>query len=408
MPTYHFRGYNREGKTVTGKRLSQSADSLSVQLTKEGVTPIVISPIYENLHNIAYWFAKLNGQPISVEELAVFARQMHTLCKTGVTITSSLRQLADNARTLQMTTALNGIVERLESGQDLASAMQEYPKIFKPIMISMIRVGQSTGHLDEAFLHLNEYLELEAFALKRTKAALRYPTFIFVTMIVAVVLVNILVIPTFARIFAQANVKLPVVTQLLINISFFFTRNWFLLLVILGFAVVGIYLYLQSPEGKLKWHRYQLKIPIVGSILKRIILLRFAQAFSIVVDSGIPILDGITLVAGSITNKYAVEEILSIREAVQHGKSLTQAVSATQLFTPLELQMLSVSEETGQLADMLKQVANYYRREVEYDLKRLNDVIEPVLIIGISMIVLLLAFAVYLPIWNMVKLVHAS
>ena len=406
MPTFEYHGRDNEGRSVKGRRLSQSADNLSMQLLKEGVTPISIQLTGEKpsaLDALKEWYERRN---INMEELGMFARQMHTLTKTGVPITTALRQLSENSRTLYMATALNGIVQGLESGKDLASAMQEYPAVFTPLMISMIRVGQNSGRLDEAFLRLNQYLDLEATALKRTKTALRYPMFILVSVFAAIILVNIFVIPTFANIFKQSNIDLPVVTKILISVSSFFINDWLILIIGIALCVGWIYYYLHTPKGRYNWDKYSLRIPVIGMILRRIILLRFAQSFSVIINSGIPMLEGIGLVAATLGNTYAIKEVLSLQDSIQHGKSITQAIATTHLFTTLEMQTMAVSEETGELANMLDQIAIYYQREVDYDLKRLNDIIEPVLIIGLSLVILILAFAVYLPIWNMVKLVH--
>ena len=406
MPVFEYYGRDAEGRSVKGRRLSQSEDNLSVQLGKEGVTLISVSVERDKtqvLEKIKKWLGRTN---VSVDELSIFARQMYTLSKTGVPITYALRQLAENARSLPLSSALHGIVERLESGVDLASAMSEYPRIFDTIMVSMVRVGQNTGHLDEAFLRLNQYLELESVALKRAKTAIRYPIFVFIALIVAVISVNVFVIPTFSNVFKQSNIELPGLTVFLVGMSNLFMHQWGYLLFFTVIIVVALYHYLKTPRGKLAWHKYQLKLPIIGPILKRIYLLRFAQTFSVIIDSGVPLLDGIELVSHAMNNQYVASEVLSMRDAIQHGKSLSQAAAGIHLFTPLELQMLVVSEETGELSAMMDQVASYYRREVEYDLKRLSDVIEPVLIVGLSIVILGLAFAVYLPIWNMVKLVH--
>jgi MSHA biogenesis protein MshG len=267
-------------------------------------------------------------------------------------------------------------------------------------------VGQSGGHLDEAFLRLNQYLELEGTALKRAKAALRYPMFVFGSLIAALVIVNVFVIPTFASVFAMSHTKLPLETVILMGMSNFIRHNWILLCVLIVATIFGIRRYLKTPQGQLKWSQYQLQIPKVGSILRRIVLLRFAQSFSVVINSGIPLLEGIRLVSDTVNNEYAKQEILAIGDSIEHGRTLTQAVATSHLFTPLELQMLMVGEETGELGLLLEQIADFYRREVDYDLKRLNDIIEPILLIGLAVIIMILAFAVYLPIWNMVKLVH--
>lgn len=405
MPTFGYKGRDRAGKAVSGTRLAQSADNLGIQLLKEGITPIQITLKIKRMRYLEIIKDWLSGQSVSLDELSMFARQMHTLCKTGVPITIAIKQLAENARTSLMIQALHGIVENLEAGQDLASAMQRYP-IFSPLMITMVRVGQNSGRLDETFLQLNQYLELESSAMKQVSESLRYPSLIFLVIITGMILINIFVIPTFAEVYQRANVPLPLVTIILINISGFFNHYWLYLLVIISLMVTAVYYYLKTAEGKYLWHKYQLKIPVIGIILKRIVLLRFAQTFAVIVNSGVSLMEGLSLVAQATNNAYAYREIMDMQEAIQRGNSLTQAAQTSDLFTPLELQMLAVSEETGELGPMLEQIAIFYRREVDYDLRQLSSIIEPILLILLSLIILTLAFAVYLPIWNMVKLVR--
>jgi MSHA biogenesis protein MshG len=169
--------------------------------------------------------------------------------------------------------------------------------------------------------------------------------------------------------------------------------------------VASIVKYIKTPKGKMKWHRLLMRLPIVGPVLKKIVLMRFAQSFAITIRSGIPLIEGIELTAQSVNNEYAKHQILLMQDIIERGNNLAQAAAASQLFSPLELQMLSVSEETGELASILDQIAAYYKREVDYSLKRVNDIVEPFLILILSAVVLILAFAVYLPIWNMAKVV---
>jgi len=406
MPTFEYQARDSRGKLISGRRLSNSSDSLGAQLLNEGVVPVSIVEIKSTYH---YWdrledLFRRGG--VNLDELGLFARQMHTLCKTGVPITIAIKQLAEFARSPRLVEALHGLVERLESGQDLASAMDDYPNIFPPLMVTMIRIGLNTGRLDEAFLHLSQYIEMESGTVKKVSATLRYPLFVLISIIIGVVLVNIYVIPTFANVYQRANIELPWFTTFIIQVSKFFTKEWFYIFLGVFIIVVGTYSYLKSPEGKLAWSRNQLRLPVIGGIIKRVILMRFAQTFALTIYSGVPLLEGLQLVSSAIKNPYASHEIDTMREAVKRGSSLTQAAHGSDLFTPLELQMLAVSEETGDLAPMLEQIANFYRSETVYDLKRINDIVEPILIIILALFILLLALAVYLPVWNMVKLVH--
>lgn len=405
MPTFEFKGRDRSGKEISGERFGSSEDALGAQLIREGITPIRIKRKQEAT-SLSEQLDEFFKKRVSNEEVSMFARQMHTLCKTGVPITSALKLLADNARGSRLTRVLSRVVDYLEAGQDLAESMQHFPEVFSPIMVSMIRVGQSSGQLDAAFLRLNQYLEMEGGTLQKVKAALRYPTFVMIAIVSAIILVNVFVVPTFANIFAQNNLKLPTLTVILITISQFTLQYWVYILMVLAVIGAVIYHQLHTPAGKLAWHKFKLDLPIIGRLLKRIVLLRFAQTFGVTVNAGITIPEGLTLAARSIDNAYAEHEIMEMFNAVQRGNTLAQAAQGTALFTALEVQMLKVSEETGELGNMLEQIAIFYQREVDYDLKRMNDIIEPLLLVALAGMIMMLAFAIYLPMWDLVKIVH--
>jgi len=401
MPIFIYKGRDTKGILVNGKRMAQAADTLSLQLIQEGITPIKILAEEDSKSDWQKIKEEFFYRKVSTEELAVFARQMYTLVSTGVPISTSLRHLADTMRNTNLATILYGVVEHLEAGQDMATAMQNYPKIFSPLMISMVRVGQSSGHIADAFMRINQYLELETSAAKDIKTALRYPFFVMIAMVIAVVLINVFVIPSFAKVFAQAKVELPWATRFFIGMSNFFVHDWIILLIGAASAIWGFYYYISTISGRLAWDKFLLHVPIIGKVLNGIMLLRFSQSFAITLNSGIPLIEGIELIAQSVNNEYAKKRILMMREAIERGNNLAQAAAITNLFSPLELQILSISEETGELGPMLDQIAMFYKREVDYDLKRLGDTIEPILIIFIAGLILILAFAVYLPIWDL-------
>jgi MSHA biogenesis protein MshG len=392
MPIFLYKGRDETGALKSGKRMAASPGLLSTQLIQEGISPTSITE--EKMQNNLWTKLSKMMQPLpTTDELGMFARPL----------AGALRNLADNTKNQRMAQALYGIVEHLEAGQDLAASMQNYPDVFISMIISMVRVGQNSGRLSEAFLHINQHLESQAASQKSLSSAMRYPLFVIVTMVGAIIVINIFVIPAFAHVFEQANVELPLPTLIFIATSNFMLKYWSLLLVATIGIAVGVKYYLKSAKGRFKWDAFLLKIPIIGTILRRIIMLRFAQSFAITIASGVPLIEGIELVANSIENKYAQSKILLMRSAIERGKSLTQAAAATELFSGLELQMLNVSEETGELGAMLEQISSFYKREVEYDLKRLNDIVEPILILFLGIVVLVLALAVYLPIWNIAK-----
>lgn len=406
MPNFKYEGRDQSGSFVSGTRTADSSDNLSQLLFNEGITPINIILQSEQSQVLQPFNKLFKSKRVDVNELALFTRQMYTLIRTGVLISVAVRELSISARTPRMAEVLLQVAERMEAGQNMASAMRHFPEIFSPLMIAMIEIGENSGRLDDAFLRLSGYLELEGSTLKKIKATLRYPMFVVGAIFIGVIIINIFVIPTFAKVYKNANIPLPWVTRVLINTSNFFVEYWLYLLIFAIILFITIVRYLRTPAGKYKWHKFQFKIPIVGYLLRRMILLRFSETFSIVFESGIPIVQGLELVADSINNQYAHAEILNMKDAIQRGSNLLQAATGCELFTRLELQMLAISEKTGELGVLLNEIARYYQREVEYDLKHLTDMIEPLLLTLMAVMVLFLALAVYLPIWSMVKLVH--
>jgi MSHA biogenesis protein MshG len=299
---------------------------------------------------------------------------------------------------------LTGIKVELESGKELSLAMSKYSDTFPTIMISLIRVGENTGKLDEAFLQLATYLELERDTRNRIKSALRYPSFVLIAIAVAIAAVNIWVIPAFAKVFAGKNLVLPWQTKALLATSDFFVAYWPLMLLAVVAAVIGIRYYVRTEEGRYLWDRMKLQLPIVGDLIHRATMGRFARAFAMSVGSGVPLIQALTVVSRAVDNEYVGSRILSMRNGVERGDTLTRTASATGLFTPLVIQMLAVGEETGAVDHMLAEAADFYEREVDYDLKNLTTAIEPILLIAVGILVLILALGIFLPMWDLTQL----
>jgi MSHA biogenesis protein MshG len=403
MPLFVYQGRDHLGNLKKDERTSPTADALGAQLINEGITPISIKLKSKSRDWNKIQIGTLFEEKVSTDDLGMLSRQIYTLAKTGVPLPNALRQLSKGTKNHLLAEALNGIVDYLEGGQDIASAMLNYPKVFTPLMISMVRVGQSSGRLAEAFLQISEYLEFEGSSVKNIKTALRYPTLVVIAMIAAIILINVLVIPAFARVFLQAKIELPLPTRILIVTSHFFTQYWIYILVFIVSFTAYVLWYVKTEKGRYNWDRLMLHLPLFGKLLKRIFLLRFVQTFATILDSGVPLIEGIELSAQAVNNEFIRRKILSMRESIERGNSLTLAAASTDLFTPMEIQILGVSEETGELSSMLRQIADFYRREVDYDMRKISDTIEPALIVLLSGVILILALAVYLPIWNMAQ-----
>lgn len=285
----------------------------------------------------------------------------------------------------------------------MAKAMDDHKRVFPRLVIAIVHVGENTGQLEQSFEQLITYLEGEEETRKRVKAATRYPTFVMITLLIAIVALNILVVPTFASMFANFQVELPLSTRLLIGSSAFFTDYWWAMLGAIMVFIMALKSWLKTEAARERWDYWKLKIPAVGSILERSMLARFNRSFAVMLRAGIPLTQGLTLVAEAVDNAYMETRIKQMRRSVESGETLYRVSKASGLFTPLVLQMIAVGEETGSLEESLFDAAGYYEREVDYDLKNLTSKLEPILVVFVAGIVLLLALGIFQPMWNMMS-----
>lgn len=404
MPQFHYKARNGRGDLVTGQVEAGSADAVASQLFNSGITPVEIREVKEQRNVWEEFKRRLGASNPSLDDLILYCRQMYTLTKAGVPIIRGITGLAETSRNLVLGEALRQIRIELESGRELSTAMGRYPNIFSPLMVSMVRVGENTGQLDAAFLQLSQYLELERDTRNRVKMALRYPVFVLVAIGIAITIINIFVIPAFAQVFRGMNLELPWQTRLLIGTSAFFVHWWQYLLVGLILFVLGLRYYVRTDEGKYRWDKLKLRLPVVGNIILRATLSRFARSFAMSTRAGVPLIQALSVVAQAVDNDFIGERIRNMRNGIERGDSLTRTAAASAMFTPLVLQMMAVGEETGAVDDMMEEVAGFYEREVDYDLKNLSSAIEPILIVAIGIMVLILALGVFLPMWDLTQL----
>lgn len=378
-----------------------SATALASKLIDVGVTPISIEPVSEKQPSQAKEIRLPWGKAgIKLDDLIVFCRQMLTLTEAGLPIVGAIKGLAGGARSPAFAQVLDSVADALQSGRELSSAMQQHPKVFSNLFVSVINVGENTGRLDESFGELSRYLELERETQRHIKAATRYPTMVMLAIAGAMVMINLLVLPAFADTFKSMNQELPLATQILVSVSDLTLAYWPHLAVAIGFAVAGVRAYVNTPAGRFLWHKYKLQLPAMGSIIKRATLARYARTFAMTAHSGLPLNRTLEIVSRAVDNDFIASRIAVMRRSIERGESLTRAAASCGLFSPLVLQMMGVGEQTGTLAEMHRNIASSYEGEVEYDLGRMSDLIEPILIIGVGGIVLVLALGIYLPMWD--------
>lgn len=398
MANFHYKG-RQNGQLVEGAIEAASADTVASTLADRGIIPIHIEEASADIEvaGVKNPFRR----KVKLADLVMFCRQMHTLTKAGVPLVRAMRGLAENTGEPKMREILADVAEDVESGLSLSASLNRHPDTFTSLFISLIRVGENTGKLDQTFLQISSYLELEHETKHRIKAAMRYPIFVISAIIVALIIVNVLVIPEFKKIFDSFNAELPLPTRILIGVSDFSVAYWPYISAVVVLMVVGLISYLKTPQGRYQWHYLILRLPIVGHIFEKAVLGRFCRSLSVMLSAGVPIIKALLVVSQAVGNDFMSRRIDGIREFTEAGHSLTQSSASSNLFTPLVLQMISVGEETGAVDQLLIEVAEFYEREVDYSVKNLSSSIEPLLVVVIGAMVLVLALGVFLPLWEL-------
>jgi len=421
MANFRYKARTNQGELTQGVVEASDSRGAADAIMKQGLIPVDISKTRRNAGNAARsknyddksgslpsspWMKKLTAalQPkVSLDELIIFCRQMYSLTNAGIPILRAIEGLSDTTQNRRLKSTLKDVHSQLEKGRNLSSALAQYPAVFPKLIIAIVHVGENTGQLEESFQQLALYLEKEQDTRKRIKSATRYPNFVFIALIIALFVLNIFVIPTFASMFSRFKVELPWATQVLLGMSEFFVQFWPLMLVAMVGAVIGVRFYVATPAGRQLWDGLKLKVPIVGSILERSMLARFARSFSVMLKAGVPLTQALSLVAEAVDNAWMEKRVIDMRRGIEKGDNLSRVARQSGLFTPLIMQMIMVGEETGRIDVLLQEVAEYYERETDYDLKTLTARIEPVMIAIVAVMVLILALGIFTPMWDMMS-----
>ncbi len=400
MPSFHYKARGQRGDAIEGVIEAASSDLAATRLIEGGLTPVDIQPVAPT-SGMSMDIGELFPPRVQLSDLIQFSRQMHSLLKAGVPILSALGGLSANCANRTLATSLGGVMQSLESGRDLSSSLAQYPEIFSAFYVSLVRVGETSGQLDLIFRQLATYLQREKTTRDRVKSATRYPVFVLLAIVAAIGIINVVVVPAFANMFAQFGADLPLPTRILVAISDFTVHRWELLLALVVAATVGTRLYLNTEDGRYRWHKLQLRLPLIGRVLYRATLARFSRLFALVQASGIPIVTGLSVVARALGNDYIQERVLSMRDGIERGESLSRTAASAGIFDPLVLQMLQVGEESGATDELLREVADYYDTEVDYAVEKLSASIEPTLTLVLAGLVFLLAAGIFLPMWDL-------
>jgi MSHA biogenesis protein MshG len=335
MPFFTYKARNARGELVQGTLEGDSSQGITTLLMKDELTPIDIVTTSVPQPSLKYdWWQKLTEEKITPLDVQMFSRQLYTLLKAGVPIMRGLAGLQESASNPHFARTIQDLRESLGAGRELSVSMNRHPNVFSPFYLSMVRVGEMTGRLDDVFLRLFDHLEFEREMGNRVRSALRYPIFVIIAMAVAIGVINLFVIPTFAKVYAGFHAQLPLMTRLLITSSNFTVHYWAALLG-LGITLTFTFkYYISTRTGRYKWDKARLRFPIVGKIVLKGTLARFARSFALASKSGVPIIQSLGVVAETVDNRYISSRIEQMRNGIERGESILRAASATGILLP--------------------------------------------------------------------------
>ncbi len=402
MPYFRYVARQPDGSKVTSVMEAPSEHDVIANLMASGSVVLSIE-MTRSAAAKKGGLSALFGPKVRIESLVIFCRQMYSLMKAGIPLMRAMKGLSESTTDVPLKAALEKAVSDLGQGQALSSALSG--TVFNDLFISMVKVGESTGRIDQSMEQLAEYFEKEIDTLRRIKAAFRYPSFVLMVLVGAVIFLNFTVIPQFVGIFEKFGANLPAPTLILMSMSAFMIKYWWLLTIVLFASYLLFYLWKTSEKGRISWDKFKLSIPLVGPLVNQALMSRFSRTFALMLKAGVPLNTALHMSAEALDNQYLINEIGKMRSSIEAGVSLSAASMGNDLFTPLVHQMIQVGEETGQIDQLLLEVSDFYDREVDYNLTRLSARIEPILLLILAAMVLVLAMGIFLPMWNMLDLI---
>ena len=401
MDTYQYKGRNKRGEVLQGTIESASPQAVAQWLTDTGIFPIAITTQTVEKKD-PEWFTTLMGEgKVSQVELLLFTRQIGNMVRAGLPMMESIEGIQKSTGSKALVKVLRTVREDLDKGSVLSTAFSHHPEVFNEYYVSMVRVGEESGRMEESFQSLYKQIEFDREMRKKIKSALRYPSFVMIAITIAITILMIFVIPVFAKVYANMHVQLPLLTRILIGTSDFMVQFWWVILLALGLAYYLFHVWVTSPTGKYAWDKFKLKLPIIGKILVKATIARFCRSFATASKSGVPIMQAFQLVARVVDNAFYEERILQMRKGVERGESLSRVARTADIFAPMELQMIAVGEDTGEVDTMVEQIAVMYQDDVEYEVGKLSEAIEPLLLAVMGVLVGILLLGIFLPLWDL-------
>ena len=400
MARFSYTATNTQGKVVSGTCEAQGRASAIAMLNKENLSPIMLKESSDK--QVSFSFLDFLGKDkVKNDDLVMFTRQLSAMVSAGVPILRALSSQHDHTDSKTLKTVLEGIIKDVESGAQLADALSKYPNTFNDVYVNMVRAGEAAGILDEILKRLALQQEKNASMRKKIKGAMAYPIVLMGITVLAFFGLMLFVIPQIGKIVKDLGgpeAKLPGLTVAMLGISDFLVRYGFFVLIAFAVGVAMLIRWLKTPAGKVVFHTFVLKIPVIKVIIQKVAVARFSRTFSSLMGAGVAVLEALHVTGRAVGNVVYEKALNAAAEEVRNGKTLSSVLEGNQLFPPIVSQMLAVGEETGQTDVVLIKVADFYEEEVDVAIDGISSIIEPVMIVVMGTMVGLIAASVMMPI----------
>jgi type IV pilus assembly protein PilC len=401
--TYTYKVRDRAGKLLEGSLEADSTTLVANKLRQMGYVPIAIDKKDTGGLNTEI---KLPGSNrIKLKDVAIFSRQFATMINSGLSLLRALYILADQTENKALAVVVNDVRQDVEKGMSLSQAMAKHPKAFNRLYISMVRAGETGGVLDGVLLRVADTIEKAVELKRKIKSAMTYPVVVFGLVLMIVTAMLIFVVPMFKNLYGELGGTLPFPTRMLIGVSTIFTKFFPVVVVLIVAGTFGFKKWIQGESGRAKFDIIKLKMPIFGKLVHKTALTRFARTLSVLLRSGVPILESLEITSETVSNSVMSKAIKDTQTAVKSGESIAKPLSTHPTFPPMVVQMMAVGEETGALDEMLDKVADFYDQEVEATVNALTSLLEPLLIVVMGSAVGGMVVALYMPMFNIINLI---
>lgn len=400
MSTFIYKAREETGKSVKGTMEAASQEELAEKLRKMGYMPTSIKEALPGipLNDITERFKK-----ISIEDIIMFNVQLANMIDAGLPLLSSLRTLSHQIENKKLREIVGQVSRSVEGGAPFSDALAQHPKVFSKLFINTVMAGETSGKLNTVLNRLAVYVEQQEDLRQKIQGALFYPAILLVTGVSVILFIISFVMPQFVKIFTEANVDLPLPTRILYETGVVLKKFWYLILLGVGVLVFGIKRYVNTPGGRLRFDQWQLRLPVVGPLVRKVVISRFSRTLATLVESGVPILQSLDIIRNVVGNEVIGRVVQNVRDSVEGGERLAQSLKVSEEFPADTVQMIAVGEESGKLGQMLNKIADFYDTAVNYSVKKLTALIEPVFLVIMGAMVAFIMASMLMPIFDMVK-----